>query len=185
MCEVIFLSLLNEYSKMCYHSWLEKKERAYQLISQQIPEGKVLQRNNWFVKCPLTIQTSSLKMSDCWNVRMFGSLQISFWNTNSRNTSYKNTSFWNTSFWNTSVVVVVVVVVVCGTGTGINWSGSEEGGTGYYLVVLSQYGSVLVGTWWYWVNITGYRLVLSGTWLVYSFYACLYWKIWWFIRMLP
>ena len=24
--------------------------------------------------------------------------------------------------------------------------------TGYYLVVLSQYGSVLVGTWWYWVN---------------------------------
>ena len=34
MCEVIFLSLLNEYSKMCYHSWLEKKERAYQLIGR-------------------------------------------------------------------------------------------------------------------------------------------------------
>ena len=33
--------------------------------------------------------------------------------------------------------------------------------TGYYLVVLSQYGSVLVGTWWYWVNIT-YNLVLLG-----------------------
>ena len=38
--------------------------------------------------------------------------------------------------------------------------------TGYYLVVLSEYGSVLVGTWWYWVNITWYCLVLSGTWLV-------------------
>ena len=43
---------------------LEKKERAYQLISQQIPEDKVLQRNNLFVKRSLTNQTSSLKMSD-------------------------------------------------------------------------------------------------------------------------
>ena len=143
----------NEYSKICYHSGLDKKERAYQLISQQIPEGKVLQRNNWFVKCSLTIQTSSLKMSDRWNVRMFGSLQISFWNTNSRNTSYKNTSFWNTSFWNTSVVVVVVVVVVCGTGTGSNWS----------MLVLGQKKAVLVSTWWYWVSMGRHWSVLGGT----------------------
>ena len=78
MCEVIFLSLLNEYSKMCYHSWLEKKERAYQLISQQIPEGKVLQRYKLIVKCSFTTQSSSLKMIDRWNVRMFVHLQP-FW----------------------------------------------------------------------------------------------------------
>ena len=28
---------------------------------------------------------------------------------------------------------------------------SVEGGTGWYLVVLGQYGVVLVGTWWYMV----------------------------------
>ena len=71
MCEVIFLSLLNEYSKMCYHSWLEKKERAYQLISPQIPEGKVLQRNKLFVNCFFINQSSSLKMIDRLNVRIF------------------------------------------------------------------------------------------------------------------
>ena len=26
--------------------------------------------------------------------------------------------------------------------------------SGWYLVVLGQYGAELVGTWWYWVNIT-------------------------------
>ena len=66
---------MNEYSIMCYHFWLEKKERAYQLISQQIPEGKVLQRNKLFVKCSFTNQSSSLKMIDRWNVRMFVRLQ--------------------------------------------------------------------------------------------------------------
>ena len=63
-----------------------KKERAYQLISHQIPEGKVLQRNHLFVKCSFTNQSSSLKMIDRWNVHMFVRLQISFWNTSSRNT---------------------------------------------------------------------------------------------------
>ena len=43
-------SILNEYSKLCYHSSLEKKERAYQLISQHIPEDNVLQRNNWLLE---------------------------------------------------------------------------------------------------------------------------------------
>ena len=35
-----------------------------------------------------------------------------------------------------------------------NWliydnTGSVEGGAGYHLVVLGQYGAVLVGTWWH------------------------------------
>ena len=33
-------------------------------------------------------------------------------------------------------------------------TGSVEGSSGQYLVVLGQYGAVLVGTWWYWVSIT-------------------------------
>ena len=35
-------------------------------------------------------------------------------------------------------------------------TGSVEGGTGWYLVVLCQYGAVLVGTLWYWVSIKWY-----------------------------
>ena len=75
-----------------------------------------MQRNKLFVKCSFTNQSSSLKLIDCSNVSMFVRLQISFWNTCSRNTgdwntSYKNTSFWNTSFrntcnWNTELIFV-------------------------------------------------------------------------------
>ena len=35
------------------------------------------------------------------------------------------------------------------------------GGSGQYLVVMGQYGAVLVGTWWYWVSITWCCLVLK------------------------
>ena len=42
-------------------------------------------------------------------------------------------------------------------------TGSVEVCTGWYLVVLGQYGAVLVGTWWYWVSIGQYWLVLRGT----------------------
>ena len=28
-------------------------------------------------------------------------------------------------------------------------TGSVWGGTGWYLVLLGQYGAILVGTWWY------------------------------------
>ena len=49
-------------------------------------------------------------------------------------------------------------------------------GTGWYLVVLGQYGAALVGTWWYWVSITWKCLVLSGTGLIKGFYASIYWK---------
>ena len=31
-------------------------------------------------------------------------------------------------------------------------TGSVEAGTGWYLVVLCQYGAALVGTLWYWVS---------------------------------
>ena len=53
-------------------------------------------------------------------------------------------------------------------------TGSVEGATGLFLVVLGQYGMVLVGTWWYWVSVTWYCLVLSGTGLVQGFHACIY-----------
>ena len=42
-------------------------------------------------------------------------------------------------------------------------TGSVEGGTGGYLVVLGQWEAVLVGTWWYWVSRRRYWLVLGGT----------------------
>ena len=35
-------------------------------------------------------------------------------------------------------------------------TGSLEAGTGWYLVVLCQYGAVLVSTFWYWVSIKWY-----------------------------
>ena len=41
--------------------------------------------------------------------------------------------------------------------------GSVKGGAGWYLVVLGQYGVVLVGTWWYWVIIGWYWLKHYGT----------------------
>ena len=34
-------------------------------------------------------------------------------------------------------------------------TGSEKGSSGQHLVVLSQYGAVLVGTCWYWVIYVG------------------------------
>ena len=51
---------------------------------------------------------------------------------------------------------------------GRNWLVLGEtdtacGSTGWYLVVLGQYGVVLVGTWWNWVSIGQYWLVLGGT----------------------
>ena len=42
-------------------------------------------------------------------------------------------------------------------------TGSVEGGTGWYLVVLGQYRSVLIDTWWYWVNMERYWLIYDGT----------------------
>ena len=50
----------------------------------------------------------------------------------------------------------------------LDCTGSVEGGTGYYLVVLSQYGSVLVGTWWYWV-LLGIKLNLVSVQLLCLF----------------
>ena len=47
-------------------------------------------------------------------------------------------------------------------------TGSIEGGTGGYLVVLGQWVAVLVDTWWYWVNMERYWLVLGGTGSVWS-----------------
>ena len=42
-------------------------------------------------------------------------------------------------------------------------TGSVEGGTGWYLVVMGQWEAVLVGTWWYWVSRRQYCSVLGGT----------------------
>ena len=41
-------------------------------------------------------------------------------------------------------------------------TGSVEGGTGWYLVVLGQQEAVLVDTWWYWVNMQWYWLIYDG-----------------------
>ena len=42
-------------------------------------------------------------------------------------------------------------------------TGSTEGGTGQYMMVLGQYRSVLVDTLWYWVSIERYWLIYDGT----------------------
>ena len=42
-------------------------------------------------------------------------------------------------------------------------TGSVGGGTGWYLVILGQYRSVLIDTWWYWVNMERYWLIYDGT----------------------
>ena len=60
----------------------------------------------------------------------------------------------------------LVDILWCCVSTGRYWlvldgTRSVEGGTGWYLVVLGQYGAVLVCTWWHWVSITRYCLVLS------------------------
>ena len=44
-----------------------------------------------------------------------------------------------------------------------NESLTVEGDTGWYLVILGQYGEVLVGTLWYWVSIERYWLINNGT----------------------
>ena len=41
-------------------------------------------------------------------------------------------------------------------------TGPLQGSTGWYLMVLGQYGVILVVTRWYWVSITWYWLVLIG-----------------------
>ena len=41
-------------------------------------------------------------------------------------------------------------------------TGPLQGSTGWYLMVLGQYGVILVVTRWYWVSITWYWLVLLG-----------------------
>ena len=38
---------------------------------------------------------------------------------------------------------------------------SVGGGTGWYLVVLGQFGAIIVDTWWHWVSIGRYWLVLG------------------------
>ena len=55
-------------------------------------------------------------------------------------------------------------------------TGSLQGSTGWYLMLLGQYGAILVVTCWYWVSITWYWLVLSCTGLIKGFYACIYRK---------
>ena len=52
------------------------------------------------------------------------------------------------------------------------------GGRGWFLVVLGQCGVVLVDTWCNWASRRRYWLVLSGTWLVKGFYACIYLRKW-------
>ena len=42
-------------------------------------------------------------------------------------------------------------------------TGSVEGDTGWYLVVLDEYVAVLVGTWWYWLIYDGTGSVWGGT----------------------
>ena len=42
-------------------------------------------------------------------------------------------------------------------------TGSVEGGTGWYLVVLGQYRSVLIDTWYYCVTMERYWLIYDGT----------------------
>ena len=41
-------------------------------------------------------------------------------------------------------------------------TGSVWGSTGWLLVILAQYGEVLVGTLWYWVSIEWYWLKYDG-----------------------
>ena len=100
---------------------IRKKDELISLISQQIPEGKVLQRNKLFVKCSFTNQSSSLKLIDCSNDSMFVCLQISFWNTCSRNTGDWNTSYKNTSFWNSSYLSRMSAIISVGKKLSCGW----------------------------------------------------------------
>ena len=42
-------------------------------------------------------------------------------------------------------------------------NGTVEGSTGWYLVLLGQYGADLVDTWWYLDSIGRYWLILGDT----------------------
>ena len=42
-------------------------------------------------------------------------------------------------------------------------TGSVEGGSGWYLVLLGQYMAVMVDTCWYWVSMGLYLLELGGS----------------------
>ena len=44
----------------------------------------------------------------------------------------------------------------------LDCTGSVEGFTGWYLMVLGQWKAVLVGTWWYWVSVEWYWLIYDG-----------------------
>ena len=45
-------------------------------------------------------------------------------------------------------------------------TGSIEGGTGQYMMVLGQYRSVLVDTLWYWVGMERYLFIFDGQFLL-------------------
>ena len=52
-------------------------------------------------------------------------------------------------------------------------TGSIEGGTGQYMMVLGQYRSVLVDTLWHWVRMERYWFIYVGTGSVWV-NTCLY-----------
>ena len=45
----------------------------------------------------------------------------------------------------------------------VDGTGSVEGGSGWYLVVLDQYRAGMVDTWWHWVSMEWYWLIYDGT----------------------
>ena len=80
-------------------------------------------------------------------------------------TEYANLLF---KLWSMDIVTMDIMIY--------DSTGPLQGSTGWYLMVLGQYGVILVVTRWYWVSITWYWLVLSCTGLIKGFYACIYWK---------
>ena len=44
-------------------------------------------------------------------------------------------------------------MVLCQNRAVVGGAGSVWSGTGWFLVILGQYGALLVGTWWYWISI--------------------------------
>ena len=45
-------------------------------------------------------------------------------------------------------------------GTGLVF-----GSTGWYFMVLDQYGAIMIGTWWYWVSMYSYRITEPSVYL--------------------
>ena len=75
-------------------------------------------------------------------------------------------------------MAALVVTWWCWVSLGWYWSvlgdtGSIQGGTDCYLVVLGQYKVVLVGTWWYWIKTRRYWLPV---W--YGFRKYLVYMVW-------